>query len=122
SLADDGLDAGAQAELARYVDEVEALDGVTSVESVLEAPPGLPADQYAMLLALPADQRPPEVRAGLETYLADWIGGDTTLVQVRSRLLPDSDAGRELVDEVRAVASPSGAEVLTAGLPSRSRD
>jgi len=122
SLAGDGLDAGAQAELARYVDEVEGLEGVTSVESVLDAPPGMPAEQYAMLLALPADQRPPEVREGLESYLADWLGGDTTLVQVRSRLLPDSDAGRELVDEVRAVASPSGAEVLTAGLPSRSRD
>jgi RND superfamily putative drug exporter len=121
-LAADGLDADAQADLAAYVDELEGLEGVTTVESVLDPPPGLPAEQYAMLLALPADERPAEVREGLETYLADWIGGDTTLVQVRSRLLPDSEAGRGLVDDIRAVDPPDGAEVLTAGLPSRSRD
>jgi RND superfamily putative drug exporter len=92
------------------------------VESVLDPPPGLPAEQYAAILALPADERPAEVREGLEGYLAEWAAGDTTVVQVRSRLLPDSEEGRALVDRVRSVEPPAGADALTAGLPSRSRD
>jgi uncharacterized membrane protein YdfJ with MMPL/SSD domain len=119
---EDGLAADEQAELARYVDDLATLDDVSVVESVLEPPPGLPAEQYLALLALPPDERPAEVREGLDTYLADWVGGDTTVVQVRSRLLPDSSAGRELVDRVREVESPQGSDALTAGLPSRSRD
>jgi RND superfamily putative drug exporter len=62
------------------------------------------------------------VRDALGTYLADWIGGDTVKLRVGSSLLPDSDAGRELVDAVRAVEPPEGSEALTGGLPSRSRD
>jgi uncharacterized membrane protein YdfJ with MMPL/SSD domain len=120
--ADDGLSTDAQAELAGYVDALEADDGVTEVESVLDPPPGMPADQYAALLALPPDQRPDEVRAALDTYLADWLGGDTTQLHVRSTILPDSLEGRELVDRVRAVETPPETEAMTAGLPSRSRD
>jgi len=120
--ATDGLPAGEQAALARYVADLAGLPDVTEVESVLDPPPGMPADQYAALLALPRDQRPAEVRDALDTYLADWLGGDTTRISVRSRLLPDSDAGRALVDRVRAVETPDGTAALTAGLPSRSRD
>jgi RND superfamily putative drug exporter len=121
-LAADGIPAEAQDALAAYVDELASLGDVTQVGSVLDPPPGLPADQYAALLAMPPAERPAEVREGLETYLADWIGGDTTRVEVRSRLLPDSEEGRELVDRIRAVPTPDGTEALTAGLPSRSRD
>ena len=117
-----GISADAQAELAAYVDELGSLPEVTGVESVLDPPPGLPADQYAALLAMPPDQRPAEVGDGLATYLEDWIGGDTTKLRVFSRLLPDSNAGRALVEDVREVAPPDGADALTGGLPSRSRD
>jgi len=117
-----GLPAAQQSELRTYVDALAALDDVTAVESPLEPPPSLPADQYAALLALPADERPAEVREALDVYLSDWLGGDTVMLQVRSRLLPDSVEGRELVDRVRAVETPPGTEALTAGLPSRSRD
>ena len=120
--ATDGLDDDAQADLAAYADDLAALDGVTEVASVLDPPPGLPADQYGALLALPPDERPAEVRDGLDEYLADWMAGDTTVLSVRSRLLPDSEAGRELVDRIRAVPTPEGSSALTAGLPSRSRD
>ena len=40
-LATDGIDADAQADLAVYLDDLQALDGVTAVESVLDPPPGL---------------------------------------------------------------------------------
>lgn len=116
------LPADAQAELASYVGELASLADVTEVESVLDPPPGLPADQYVALLALPSDQRPAEVRESMDAYVADWLAADTTRLNVRSRLLPDSDAGRELVDRVRAVATPEGSSAMTAGLPSRSRD
>ena len=120
--ADDGLSLEGQDELATYVDELEALDDVSRVESVLDGPPGIPDEQYAALLAMPPDERPAEVREGLSTYLADWIGEDTTKLRVASPLLPDSDASRNLVERVRDVRPPEGAEALTGGLPSRSHD
>jgi RND superfamily putative drug exporter len=117
-----GISPERQDALAAYVDEVGALDGVTDVESVLNPPPGMADADYLALLALPADQRPAEVRAALDTYLADWIADDTAKVRVFAEQLPDSNEGRALVGEVRAVPSPDGAVVLTGGLPSRSAD
>jgi RND superfamily putative drug exporter len=122
NLEADGIPAQTQAALADYVDDLAGLGEVTEVGSVLTPPPGMAADQYAALLALPRDERPAEVRGALDAYLADWVGGDTTRVDVRSRLLPDSAEGRDLVDRIRAVPTPDGTEALTAGLPSRSRD
>jgi uncharacterized membrane protein YdfJ with MMPL/SSD domain len=121
-IGEDGVTAAEQASIAAYVEDLESLDSVTRVESVLDAPAGLPAEQYRALLALPPDERPPAVQDALEPYLADWIAGDTLKIQVASRLLPDSDEGRDLVDRVRAVPAPEGATGLTGGLPSRSRD
>jgi RND superfamily putative drug exporter len=119
---DDGVAADRQQALAAYVDEVSALDGVTDVESVLNPPPGMAEADYLALLALPADQRPEQVRSGLDTYLADWIADDTAKVRVFASQLPDSNEGRALVSEIRDVPSPDGAQVLTGGLPSRSAD
>ena len=118
----DGLSAERQVELASYIDELQALDEVSGVESVLDPPPGIAAEQYAALLAMAPDERPSEARETLDAYLDDWIGGDTTKLRVASGLLPDSDDSRDLVDRVRAASRPEGAETLTGGLPSRSRD
>ena len=118
----EGLSAEQQVQLGAYVADLEALGDVENVESVLDSPPGVPADVYAAVLATPAADRPAEVRDALDTYLADWVGGDTTKLRVASRLLPDSDDGRELVDRVREVPPPDGTSALTGGLPSRSRD
>jgi RND superfamily putative drug exporter len=119
---DDGMPPEMQAELQAYIDDLAAVEGVSGVESVLDAPPGIPADQYLALLALPPDERPPEVADALNEYLSDWVASDTTQINVRSQLLPDSEEGRAQVDEIRAVETPPGTDALTAGLASRSRD
>jgi RND superfamily putative drug exporter len=120
--AEDGLSLEQQDQLAGSVAELEDLDDVSRVESVLDPPPGMPEEQYGALLAMSADERPAEVREGLATYLSDWVGGDTTKLRVASPLLPDSDASRNLVERVRDVQPPEGSEALTGGLPSRSHD
>jgi uncharacterized membrane protein YdfJ with MMPL/SSD domain len=117
-----GLSAEWQAELERYIADVESIEGVSNLESVLDPPPGIPAADYRQLLAVPPDQRPAEFRTALDTYLAGWIGGDTAKLSVFSTPLPDSNEGRALVGEIREVAPPAGAQVLTGGLPSRSAD
>ena len=118
---DEGMPPEMQADLQAYVDDLAAVDGVTGVESVLDPPPGIPADQYLALLALPPDERPPEADA-INEYLSDWVASDTTQINVRSQLLPDSEEGRAQVDAIRAVETPPGTDALTAGLASRSRD
>jgi uncharacterized membrane protein YdfJ with MMPL/SSD domain len=118
---DGSLDTTRQAQLAAYRDEIDKLHGVAEVQSALSPPPGLPESQYGELLAASPTQRPTEA-AGITTYLRGWIGGDTAKLTVYSSLVPDSDAGRDLVAQVRGIAPPSGATVLTGGLPSRSAD
>ncbi len=119
---EDGISVERQDALATYIGRLHALDGVTEIESVLDPPGGMDEQQYHQLLALPAAQRPAEARAALEPYLAGLIADDTAKVTVFSSLLPDSNEGRALVDAVRGVQAPDGAQALTAGLPSRSHD
>ncbi|HKO33305.1 MAG TPA: MMPL family transporter [Candidatus Limnocylindria bacterium] len=118
----DGITPERQDALAAYVDDIAALNGVTDVESVLDPPPGMSETDYRALLAIPPDQRPEQVRAALDTYTADWIAQDTAKVRVFATQLPDSNEGRALVGEIRAVSAPDDAQVLTGGLPSRSAD
>jgi uncharacterized membrane protein YdfJ with MMPL/SSD domain len=108
-----------QAQVEAYRRAVLAVDPkVTDVESVLTPPPGMAADQYLGLLAMPAADRP----AALNEYVADWLAVDTTKLRVFSDYVPDSDAGRALVGKIRAIPPPEGTQVLTGGLPSRSAD
>ncbi len=111
-----------QSELTAYEERVRALALVTQVESVLTPPPGVAPDDYHALLALPSDQRPEAVRAAVDEYIAGWLAGDTVKLRVFSSVVPDSEAGRALVGEVRTIEPPPGAQALTAGLPSRSAD
>jgi RND superfamily putative drug exporter len=117
-LADGELTPERLADLQTFVDELAALEDVQEVESLLDPPPGLPAEQYLAVLSLPADQWPP----GLSDWVAQTVAGDTTKVTVFSTLLPDSDAGRGLVEEVRAVPDPAGSTVGVTGLAARSED
>jgi RND superfamily putative drug exporter len=115
------LSATRQVELAAYLDEVAAVDGVTGTESVLDPPAGMDAAQYEALLALPPDRRPVEA-AGVGEWIETQLAGDTARLRVFTNLLPDSAAGRSLVGEIRGVPVPAGTSVLTGGLPSRSAD
>ena len=117
-----GLSAERIGTLTDYVAQLRALDAVDDVESVLTPPPGMAAGDYLALLALPPDQRPEPVRGALDSYLTNWLGGDTAKVRVFTKLLPDSADGRDLVARVRELPAPAGAAVLTGGLPSRSAD
>jgi RND superfamily putative drug exporter len=115
------LSATRQVEMESYLDQIANLDGVTDAESVLEPPPGAEAAQYHALLALPPAQRPAEA-AAIGEWIESRLAQDTAKVRVFSDILPDSDAGRTLVGELRAIPAPEGASVQTGGLPSRSAD
>jgi RND superfamily putative drug exporter len=116
-----GISPDRQEALAGYIDSVEALGHVTEVESVLTPPGGMDPQQWSQLLSLPASQWPEAAQPATQV-VAGFVGEDTTRLRVFSDLLPDSDAGRALVGDIREVAAPDGAQVLTAGLPSRSAD
>jgi RND superfamily putative drug exporter len=118
NVADDGWTANQLRDLRAYVERLRGYDGVKEVESVLDAPKGMEPAAYDQLLQAPAAQRPAE----LAPWMGQWIAGDTLKIQVFSDRLPDSDAGRAVVDEIRAAPPPPSSEVLTAGLSSRSRD
>ncbi|MGZ8481480.1 MAG: MMPL family transporter [Candidatus Limnocylindria bacterium] len=108
--------------LEGYTADLDALPGADEVVSVLDPPPGMEPEVYRQLLTVPASQRPPEA-AGLEEYVERWVSDDVARVDIFGEWLPDSADGRALVDAVRAVPPPAGvSEVLTGGLPSRSRD
>jgi uncharacterized membrane protein YdfJ with MMPL/SSD domain len=121
-LTDGALDPVVIEELEAYVAEITALDGVTDVESVLDPPPGVDPAMYLQLITVPEDQRPPEA-AGIATWVERYVADDVTRVAAFSDFLPDSDDGRALVADIRAVPDPEFAdETLTAGLSARSAD
>jgi RND superfamily putative drug exporter len=116
------LDTERQQALDEYVAKLKGLEGITEVQSILDPPPGLDATRYAQLLAMPPAQRPTQLQAPIASYVGGLLAQDTLKVTVFSTVLPDSNAGRALVARVRDVPAPAGAQVLTAGLPSRSAD
>jgi RND superfamily putative drug exporter len=108
--------------LGEYVDELAALERVTEVASVLDAPAGMDEVAYLQLITVPANERPAEA-AGLTAWLDQSVAGDVTRIDVFSSALPDSADGRETVDAIRALPVPDGAsDTLTGGLSARSRD
>jgi uncharacterized membrane protein YdfJ with MMPL/SSD domain len=122
-VLDDGALSPAWIEqLEAYVADLAAIDGVTGVSSPLDAPPGIEPAAYRQLISIPVAERPPEA-AGIGQWLERSIADEVIAIEVSSSRLPDSAEGRELVDSVRAVSAPDGAEeVLAAGLSARSRD
>ena len=105
---DGGLTPERIADLEAYVDEVGVLEGVPSIESVLDPPPGRPADQYLAVLALP--RRP--VAAG-PRRLGDPDGRRRHDQGRRSsrRRSPTRRPAVRWSDEVRDVPDPPGATV-----------
>jgi len=121
-LANGALDPAWLEDLASYIDEVAAINGVTDVASVLDAPGGMDTATYLQLASLPGDQRPPEA-GGIAAWIEQWIAADVARVDVFSSAQPDSADGRAVVGAVRAIPAPEGTtDVLTGGLSSRSAD
>ncbi len=121
-LTDGALDPTVVEQLDAYVAEIATLDGVTEVESVLDPPPGVDAAAYLQLITVPESQRPAEA-AGITEWVERYVADDVTRVAAYSSYLPDSDDGRALVADIRAVPDPDFAsETLTAGLSARSAD
>ena len=114
-LTDGALEPDVIEELDAYVDDLAALEGASSVASLLDPPPGMDDATYRQLIALPEDQRPAEV-AFLAAWLERTVVDDVTRVDVFTSILPDSNDGRALVNDIRAVPDPDFAEdTLTAG-------
>jgi RND superfamily putative drug exporter len=121
-LTDGALDPEILEQLEAYVADLSELEGVTTVASVLDPPSGLDQATYLQLITLPESQRPPEA-AGIAAWVDEWVADDVTRVNAFSEYLPDSDDGRALVEDIRAVPDPAFAEeTLTAGLSARSAD
>ena len=121
-LVDGAVEASVLDDLETYVADLAALEGAGDVTSLLDPPPGMDEQTYRQLITLPEAERPAEV-AFLPEWLERSVVGDVTRVDVFTKLLPDSQDGRGLVDRIRAVPEPEFAEeTLTAGLSSRSRD
>jgi RND superfamily putative drug exporter len=122
-VAPDGaLDPAWVEDLEAYEAELAGVQHVSEISSVLDPPAEMDATAYRQLITLPESQRPPEA-AGLADWIAQWVADDVTRLEVFTTALPDSRDGRAVVDEVRAATAPDGgAEVLTGGLSSRSRD
>ena len=117
---DGAVDATILEPLRAYIDAVRRVDGVKEVESILDPPPGMDGPMYSQLVSMPSEARPAEALNG---YVDEWVAGDVARLNVFSSELPDSDAGRRVVNEIRALPPPDGAaEALTGGLSSRSRD
>ena len=99
-----------------YTERLAQLPDVTQVTSIFTPPPGVDAGQYQMALAAPAEQRPP----ALNDYIGQWMADDTFRLEVFSRVEADSARGRDVVERIRGVAPPDGAQPLISGVAARS--
>ena len=84
---------------------------VTRVDSFVDLDPSLDLPMYQQLVALPRDQRPPELAAALPQL----VGEHVALLVVSADVRPSSDEARALVREIRHAHPPFDGRVLVAG-------
>ena len=89
------------------------LAGVARVQKVQSpfADPRVTPQQYAQLFSLPRAQWPPELQAAVTQLVGDHI----VLFDVVTNEAYGSDAARDLVRDLRALAPPPGAQLLVGG-------
>ncbi len=95
-----------------YSRRLASLPGVERVDSPVDLDDSLDAEGYAQLHALPADARPP----GMDDVMRELAGSHTVLFAVSTSHANGTDAVRALVDRVRAVPGPRGAEIAVTGV------
>ena len=119
-----------EANIQRIQDLSAAIDGVANVDRV-EGPfnglkdPATGADLdaagIAALFAVPRDQLPPELAAGLTRLEDTYIRGSTVRLDAISPLAPLSPSGTAVVPGVRAVAV-DGVSTQVGGLAAQGKD
>jgi len=88
---------------------IAAISGVLHVASIVDLP-NVPRAQYPVMYANPA-ALPPDLQAGIKQS----IGKDIAVLTAYNADAIGSDASRELLKHIRAIAPPSGAELLVTG-------
>lgn len=97
------------AKLQAYVDRINAMSGVSNIESLVSVDPRLSLAQYQQLYAHP--NASPQLAAAAK-QLAQ---GDVTQVVVTANFDPHANQVRDLVNQVRAIRSPAGFTPLVGG-------
>jgi RND superfamily putative drug exporter len=88
---------------------IAGLPGVLHVASIVDLP-NVPKAQYPAMYANPT-ALPPDLQAGIKQS----IGKDIAVLTAYNADAIGSDASRELLKSIRAIAPPSGAELLVTG-------
>lgn len=99
-----------------YTRELEKLEGVTSVDSIVTQQPSFNKQMYQDLYAQ-ADESP-EIQALLERRVA----GNLTVIDVNYKGSADDTATQQLVERVRATAAPTGTTVQVGGAAAELHD
>jgi putative drug exporter of the RND superfamily len=126
-VAGSPTDAANVQKILDYAKAVDALDGVDRVEgpfSNLKDPAtgaDLDAAGIAALFAMPRDQLPAELAAGLQRLEDAYVRGSTVRLDAISPLSPVSPAGTAVIPEVRGV-SVDGVTTQVGGLAAQGRD
>jgi putative drug exporter of the RND superfamily len=111
------------APLVDFQKRLEALAGVQKVQSPFALDPRLGAPEYTALYTLPPDRLPAQLQAlvnavgaqRLQGVLKQTVGDHIVLFDVVTGERFSSDEARNTVKAIRALAPPSGADVLVTG-------
>jgi RND superfamily putative drug exporter len=95
-------------DLSRWI---AAQPGVRRIDSIVDLAPGLTAEQYTQIAAVPAAFRPP----GLDIAFKHMAGERVLVLAVHTSLPPSSEPARNLVQRIRRDHPPVDGEVLVTG-------
>ncbi|MHB8576075.1 MAG: MMPL family transporter [Dehalococcoidia bacterium] len=101
-----------------YAQQVAALPGVISVESMFSLSPGLSRDAYQRLFSLPAGQQDPALAAALSTF----VRGNVARLEVISADETDGPLSLAQVQAIRRLPAPAGTTVLVGGASAQLTD
>jgi putative drug exporter of the RND superfamily len=95
-------------DLSRWL---RTLPDVKRIDSIVDLAPGISAEQYIKIAAVPPAFRPP----GLDIAFQQMTGPHVVVVAAHTHLAPASDEARALVRRIRSEHPPIDAELLLTG-------